>query len=243
MPWYRMRQDVADGEAPGVPNLGGAMVHIKVSRRRGGLLGACRVCGYIAERLCDWKKGPHASGESPTCDLQLCRYCTTSPAKKKNLCPQHALQYRAWLAGRTNSTDGAGPGADSIACAYCQRPARLVDGTDLYPRRPDLAEKMFWKCAPCDAWVGCHPGTTKPLGRLADAELRAAKQRVHALLDPIWKARELRRKEAYKMLAAGLGISKDECHVGMFDVPRCEAAVLVLKDWRRKNAGARPAFG
>ena len=92
MPWYRMRTD-----------LGGplqAVFHLQGQK----LPCACGVCGFMGGRLCDWRLP-----EGRTCDRSLCMYCTTQPARGKDLCPAHALAWRAWLAGRTNSTDGPGP--------------------------------------------------------------------------------------------------------------------------------------
>lgn len=114
MPWFRMRHDVADKECPDVPNLGGVVMHMKLPRGNGEL-GACRVCGFFAERLCDWievhlyRYTGDPWPDRALCSRPLCRYCTSSPAKDKDLCPEHDLMYRAWLAGRTNSTEGAGP--------------------------------------------------------------------------------------------------------------------------------------
>ena len=115
-----------------------------------------------------------------------------------------------------------------IDCYYCQQPAKLVGGDVIYPHRPDLASKRFHHCAPCGAYVGCHPGTTKPLGILAKAELRALKSRVHAAFDPIWRGKTMRRSEAYRWLADGIGIPATECHVGMFSEERCKAALKFL---------------
>lgn len=128
------------------------------------------------------------------------------------------------------------------ACDYCGRPAELVNGDFLYPHRPDLWEKRFWRCTPCGAWVGCHPRTNKPLGRLANAELRQAKQEAHAAFAPIWKARYLRKRRTdnsytpgmarggrYKALAEALGIPNNDCHIGMFDVGMCRRVVELCK--------------
>lgn len=52
-------------------------------------------CGMSAPFLCDWK-----TGEGRTCDKPLCGVCATSPAKGKDLCPAHALEWKAWLKGR-----------------------------------------------------------------------------------------------------------------------------------------------
>lgn len=121
-------------------------------------------------------------------------------------------------------------------CDYCHRTAELVNGYMVYERcRPDLKHQKFWRCKPCEAWVGCHPGSAIPMGRLANAELRKAKQAVHRVLDPLWKSGAMSRNDAYKMLAQGMGIAIQNCHVGMFDVPACETAVAVLKDYRERR--------
>ena len=118
-----------------------------------------------------------------------------------------------------------------VPCPYCRLPATLVGGAVIYPHRPDLAEKRFYACLPCGAWVGCHPGTDNALGRLANAELRAAKQAAHAAFDPIWTGGQWRRKDAYKWLAEQLEIDRLQCHIGMFDVDQCRAVVRIVAEW------------
>lgn len=126
------------------------------------------------------------------------------------------------------------------SCDYCGEAAVLVAGDIIYPHRPDLHAKKFWQCGPCEAWVGCHPGTEIPLGRLADAELRLWKQKAHAAFDPIWKARWKRKNSEdknytpamarggrYAALAEKLGIPKQQCHIGMMDVALCRRVVEV----------------
>ena len=105
----------------------------------------------------------------------------------------------------------------------------MVGGLAIYPHRHDLREKKFYQCAPCDAYVGCHPGTTNPLGRLANAELRAAKMAAHAAFDPLWKSGAKKRGSAYAWLADALRIDKKQCHIGMFDVADCRRVVEVCK--------------
>ena len=114
-------------------------------------------------------------------------------------------------------------------CPYCQGPVALVTGEVIYPHQPDLHDKRFWRCAPCDAYVGCHPGTDKPLGRLANAELRKAKQAAHRVFDPLWKSKKMKRSAAYGLLAQRLGISKNQCHIGYFDIDTCKRVVQVLQ--------------
>ena len=117
-------------------------------------------------------------------------------------------------------------------CKYCNSPSQLVSGDVIYPHRQDLHHLNFWRCAPCNAYVGCHKlganvngvrsDGTIPLGMLADPELRIAKQRAHAAFDPLWLNKYFdSRRDAYKWLAKKLGISPKACHIGMFDVSHC----------------------
>lgn len=117
-----------------------------------------------------------------------------------------------------------------MLCDYCGKEAKFAKGSEVYPHRPDLADKNFFRCAPCDAYVGCHPGTRRPLGRLANAELRRAKMAAHAAFDPKWKGKTMTRSQAYAWLAHQLSIPPNSCHIGMFDVDMCERVVLACKD-------------
>ena len=111
-------------------------------------------------------------------------------------------------------------------CDYCGKSSIQTTGADIYPRRPDLASKVMFVCRPCDAWVGCHPGTASPLGRLANKALRVAKMEAHAAFDPLWRGKAKgERGRAYGWLAGELGLSSDECHIGMFDVETCRRVV------------------
>lgn len=123
-----------------------------------------------------------------------------------------------------------------VKCDYCGNAAKLVTGKAIYPHRPDLFRLNFWQCEPCVAYVGCHKKEggngdgTKPLGRLANAELRAAKNRAHAAFDPLWRERGMKRHAAYGWLAEKLGVSKAECHIGMMDLDMCNRVAVVCSE-------------
>ncbi len=112
-----------------------------------------------------------------------------------------------------------------VTCAYCHAEAELVDGTEIYPHRPDLADKRFYLCRPCKAYVGCHPGTMKPMGRLANKELRYWKMAAHRAFDSLWKGKWMRRAEAYEKLSTALNLAPEHCHIGMFDVDLCKKVI------------------
>jgi hypothetical protein len=101
-----------------------------------------------------------------------------------------------------------------VICDCCAGSVPLLTGADVYPHRPDLRDKPIWACMPCGAWVGCHPGTTNRLGRLANAQSRRLKMDAHAAFDPLWRSGNMTRKAAYAWLRDQLGITDRECHMG-----------------------------
>lgn len=113
-----------------------------------------------------------------------------------------------------------------VICDYCGKAAVLVSGDAIYPHRPDLNHLQFWVCKPCDARVGCHPNTGGiPLGSLANAELRKARNKAHNCFDPLWREGEMTRGQAYQWLSEQLGLPKSKCHIGQFDTYTCTKVV------------------
>lgn len=114
-----------------------------------------------------------------------------------------------------------------ILCDYCSKPTNRVSGETMYPHLPKLHNKIFWKCISCDAHVGCHPGTDKPLGRLAKKELRQLRMKAHSSFDLVRDRLRLSRRGTYKWLADKMDIPEDECHMGMFNEVQCRVVVRI----------------
>lgn len=115
------------------------------------------------------------------------------------------------------------------SCPYCRRSAELTTSAKIYGNN-DKDFGMFWVCWPCDAYVGCHKNspTHAPLGRLANKELRRWKQKAHAAFDPMWRRDGMSRSEAYQFMADAMGITKEEAHIGKFDVEQCKKLVELI---------------
>lgn len=128
-------------------------------------------------------------------------------------------------------------------CPYCGQVAVLLISSAKLYRGTDYG--AAWACPSwpeCDSYVGCHPGTTDPLGRLANKELRRAKSKAHATFDPLWKNSKPKkgaRGRGYRWLAQQLGIEPADCHIGMFDVETCQRVVKLCQPYydriRRKK--------
>lgn len=117
-----------------------------------------------------------------------------------------------------------------IQCPYCGRSAVLVTGKVIYPHRPELQKRKYWLCRNCWAYVGTHKNspTHKPMGRLANAQLRSAKRRAHMVFDPIWRDGDLSRQEAYAWLARQMNMPLSQCHIGHFNVQQCNQAMEIM---------------
>jgi hypothetical protein len=97
-----------------------------------------------------------------------------------------------------------------IYCCGCavEVNARLTDGTEIYPHRPDLSTLPFWQCDGCGNYVGCHHKTanrTQPLGCIPTPEIKQARSCIHKVLDPLWKTGALPRGKLYAMLSKRIG--------------------------------------
>lgn len=114
-----------------------------------------------------------------------------------------------------------------VICDYCNIATRIAKGSEIYPHRPYISSLNFYLCDSCGDYVGCHKnGDGKiPLVRVADEELMKAKSKAHAAFDPLWKSGMMTLGAAYSAMAKSMGIYKEQCHIGMFNVEQCEYVV------------------
>jgi len=123
---------------------------------------------------------------------------------------------------------------EKVTCPYCGKQAELIDSKEIYVVR-SYGMAYLCRCKPELAYVGCHKGTTRPLGRLADGELRFWKKKAHSFFDSIWRQGTMTRKAAYFWLAKNLGIPKNSCHIGMFDVDQCRRVVDICEQYNQSS--------
>lgn len=132
-----------------------------------------------------------------------------------------------------------------LLCPYCGAGTKVIDSALVYAGQGYgwLVACARWPA--CDAYVGCHRGTTDPKGRLADRALREAKTKAHAVFDPLWlhpkRDRKNRRDKAYAWLAQQLGIKPAYCHIGMMDVKDCLRVVDLCRKYRPRDAATEGA--
>ena len=111
-------------------------------------------------------------------------------------------------------------------CPYCNKEALYLTSEQFYGR--DFGTNLY-VCFDCDARVGTHERTKKPLGTMATKELRELRKQCHSLFDKMWKSGKLTRKQAYKWLQESMEISKSKAHIGMFDEEQCKKLLTILE--------------
>lgn len=86
-------------------------------------------------------------------------------------------------------------------CRYCGGAVHLVPAAKVYgpaaAKRLGLEREKFYQCQNCNARVGCHKGSTRPLGNLANEALRMKRMETHQVFDNFWKERGMSRTQGY----------------------------------------------
>lgn len=126
----------------------------------------------------------------------------------------------------------------TLWCCNCKQEveARLTDGKEIYPHRADLHSKLFYKCDECKSYVGSHGANNQPLGCIPSLEIKQLRMEIHEMIDPIWKSRQLTRKQVYRKLSGRLGY---EFHTGNIktveEANKVMALIPLLIAKRKKN--------
>lgn len=117
-------------------------------------------------------------------------------------------------------------------CPYCGSESAKTTGHFVYPHVKRLNNRTFYYCdhGHEPAWVGSHKRTGRPLGTLANAELRALRSATHTLFDPLWQGKPRgTRDKLYTWLSMAMGIPPHKTHIGMFTLEQCHEAQRHIK--------------
>jgi len=121
-----------------------------------------------------------------------------------------------------------------VICPFCDSPAEWVSHAEIYNGKVyNEKAHMIWLCRQCDAYVGTHQNSKRPLGQMANAHMRKARKMTKELfinkcLMGNWNCNAILKNAAYAMLADRMGISTDACHFGDFTVEQCREAWVIL---------------
>ncbi len=118
-------------------------------------------------------------------------------------------------------------------CRYCGGVIKLVPAFSIYgetsAKRLGLESEHIYQCQNCNARVGCHRGTTRPLGNVANEILRLKRMETHQVFDGYWKQRGMSRTAAYRWLAKQMELPEGKAHIGGFEMDECQRVIDLCK--------------
>lgn len=114
-----------------------------------------------------------------------------------------------------------------IICNHCGSRVILCTNDVVYGRQ--YGWPWIYYCPDCHAYVGCHRGTKRALGTLANDLERRKRCRLHELFDSLWKGKKnshYKRSRAYYELSRRLNVH--EAHIGSMNGDMLNAAYVVI---------------
>ena len=118
-----------------------------------------------------------------------------------------------------------------MKCPYCGKEARWMSNESIYGKKYGKSYMCYY-CKDCDAYVGCHQNTRKPLGTMANKELRGWRRKAHEAIDPLWKNGQYTRKIVYEMLKDTFG---KKTHIGESDIETCQKIIKLGVEKQEKT--------
>lgn len=115
---------------------------------------------------------------------------------------------------------------DFTICPYCSNPGKLVTGATIYPNNPEVKNRNYYQCVPCNAYVGTRKGTTEPFGYMANEDLRQDRWRTKRMFDRLWKPKSPQRvfdgyARAHDWMAEALKIPRPQANVNQLSHNQC----------------------
>ncbi len=124
-------------------------------------------------------------------------------------------------------------------CRYCGGVIKLVSAQTIYGASTDrlgLTNENIYLCQNCNARVGCHKGTNRPLGNVANEVLRLKRRETHQVFDRFWQDNGMSRTQAYKWLAKQMRLSEKNAHIGGFEMDQCQQVIDLCRKEQKEAA-------
>ena len=135
-------------------------------------------------------------------------------------------------------------GTKSGRCPYCGSAAVLRSADGIY--KENRADAKLYVCSrypECDAYVRVIPGTSTPVGSMANGSLRTLRREAHKHFDLLHLTGLMTKNEAYAWLAAKLQAPLSQAHIGRLSEYYCKQVIEESKkllENRRKAQHGQP---
>lgn len=131
----------------------------------------------------------------------------------------------------------------TVKCPYCGAHAMRRPASVVYGEAARVKEGYLYVCSrwpACDAYVSAHLKSGRPMGTLANGELRHKRILAHRALEGFRRHNHMEKWEAYRWLQAKLGLGQEQAHIAMFSEYRCGQVVDLCREPEPVH-GRRPA--
>lgn len=115
-----------------------------------------------------------------------------------------------------------------IYCPYCGAEAKLRTASVVYKENTIDETAYLFVCdryPKCDSYVSAHRDSKRPMGTLANSELRNRRILAHHALARLWENGIMSKEQAYKWLQVQFGLDKDHAHIGLFNEYMCDRVI------------------
>ena len=119
-------------------------------------------------------------------------------------------------------------------CRYCGGRVILTTSSAIH----GIGNDYIYLCTNCNAYVGCHRGTKRPLGKLANTVLRLKRQETHMVFDAFWRTQGWTRTQAYAWLSRAMRLDPDDAHIGCFEMDECEQVIELCRNYKAEKEAA-----
>lgn len=129
-----------------------------------------------------------------------------------------------------------------LYCPYCGAEAVLRHASTVYGENTLDESSYLFVCSGypiCDSYVNAHRDSKRPMGTLANSELRNKRILAHHALAKLWQSGRMTKSQAYWWLQIKLGLDEKHTHIGYFNNSMCDRVIKVCNEFYKTiNASA-----
>lgn len=116
----------------------------------------------------------------------------------------------------------------AVKCPYCnalavKRPAIFIYGDKTIDQ--DAFVYVCPRYPACNSYVAAHKRTGRPMGTLANGDLRHMRILAHQAFNRLWMEGYMEKGEAYRWLQLQLHLPESMAHIAMFSEYLCERVI------------------
>ena len=131
---------------------------------------------------------------------------------------------------------------EKLYCPYCGGLAGLRPAEYVYGERNLNPDNYLYVCSgypSCDSYIGVHKKSMRPMGTLANGDLRHKRIEAHRALNKVVQAGVMTKHGAYIWLQNRLCLREKDMHIGMFSEYRCEETIrecnILMEQYAKTN--------